>query len=885
MGEYALDRDSHLGVVRLSLTTLIVSVVAWSYLQFGPTPPSTPMMGGQLAGQKSNESGAKPGQQPVPAQIKGSYAPDVVIVAFHNNTPWMVRQVKASDYGLVEDSSVRSPYFNRFFIGRDPRSAGMSVEDAIRVLERDPAIRFAEADMRITPDQNLPNDPRFGDMWGLHNTGQSGGTFDVDIDAPEAWDTVGTLPDTIVGLMDDGVQLNHPDLAGNLFVNPGEIPGNGIDDDGNGFVDDVMGWDFSSGDNNPSPAGGDSHGTHTAGTIAAVTNNGVGVAGVARNVRLLPIRIYGGTNPWMSALVQGIDYARNMGAKVVSVSYNIDGYTQALSEAIGRADAGDMVYVNSAGNNAQNADGLRGALRNVHQNVVFVAATDRNDNMASFSNFGMTVDIAAPGVDVLSTVTGSGYDFYSGTSMACPHMAGAVAVIRSRYPHLSDRQSLDRLIGTADMTSQTQGRIAGGRLNLNNALDDDTTPPSDPTNLRLLAKATASLKIGFNGSGDDGTAGQASNYDIRFSASPIHIGNWEQATRHYVAIPPVNHGVPIEVELPVPPRTSLYVAVRALDNLGNPSGIISAGPFFGAPVVFDNAELRSWFTPITGPWQRTTERASSGIRSWSDSPGGSYANNLNIELRSGLVRFYNSGLVTPPASNYALAFRVNYDLESNYDYLYYDFSPNGTNWTNLGRVTGSSGGWKTVSAALPGSTTQGYIRFRMTSDSSVVRDGVYIDDVMFQPLQVIHEDSMTNPGNWTAQSPWALTSANFYSSPSSWTDSPAGQYANNMSINLTQVGTMDVSAYGNVQVTFRAYISTESGYDFLRVLTSLNGGSYQEKGRWSGSLASWNLYSVPVGGAGALSVRFNFSSDGSVLGDGVYVDDLRIVGEPYILVP
>ncbi len=883
MRDFALPRTTPDGVVRLSMIAMAVGIVAWGYLQFGPTPPSAPLMGGQIQSDVKGSNGAGPGHTPVPGKIKGEYAPGVVIVRFEDSVPARKRQAVAGQFGLVEDTTVKSPYFNRFFIGRTAKTQQMSVEDAIHVLERDASIRYAEPDMRVYPDQNLPNDPRFVDMWGLHNIGQSGGTFDADIDAPEAWTTAGTNPKVIVGLLDDGVQMNHPDLVGNLFINPGEIPNNGIDDDGNGFVDDVSGWDFSSGDNNPNPGGSDSHGTHTAGTIAAVTNNGIGVAGVAQDVRLLPIRMYGGPNQWMSALVQGIDYSRIMGAKVVSVSYNIDGYTQALSDAIGRADAADMIYVNSAGNNGQNADGLRGALRNVHQNIVFVAATDRNDQKASFSNFGMTVDIAAPGVDVLSTVTGSGYDYYSGTSMACPHMAGAIAVIRAKFPALTDRQTLDRLIGTADMLPNLQGVIAGGRLNLNNALDDDSTPPSDPSNFHLQAKATASLRVGFNGSGDDGTVGQASRYEIRYSPAPIHIGNWESATRINLNVPPVNHGAPVAVEIPVPPQTSLYFALRAFDNMGNPSGVVSAGPWRSNFVLYDNMESASWFAPVNGPWARTTEQSSSGVRAWSDSPGGSYANNLNIALATGKLPFMSVQNLGPGAS-YAMAFRVKYDLESGYDFLYYDYSPDGSSWTNLGRVTGASD-WTTVAAALPSNAKTGYFRFRMTSDGSVVRDGVYIDDVMIQPLVALHSDDMTNPGNWTAQSPWALTGSNFYSGPSSWTDSPGGNYTNNINVNLTSVGTVDTSAFGNVQVTFRAFISTESGYDFLKVFTAINGGGYTERGSWSGNLASWNQYSVPAGGSGAVGIRFNFSSDGSVVGDGVYVDDLRLVGEPFVFVP
>ena len=873
-----IDRSQRVGGalgMRGAIAVTAIAGLSLAWFMMGPGGGGeTPLFGGQGGlDVKPGYPSAQGGVQV--ANAKKRYAPNVVVVAYHARTPLMARDAKANRLGLREDDSIQSAYFHRYFITPAAISRGATVESMIDVLLKDPDVRFAEPDFEITRDQALPNDPRFGDLWGLHNVGQAGGTFDDDIDAPEAWQTVGVTPAITVAVCDDGCQYTHPDLAANIWSNTGEIPGNGIDDDSNGKIDDIRGWDFSDNDNNPYPAGSDSHGTHTSGTVAAVTNNGIGIAGVVPNVRLMPIRIYGGATAWMTALANGIDYAWQNGAKVISVSYNIDGYTQALLEAIQRAGQNDVIYVNSAGNNGQ-MDPPRGAIRDLANNSVFVAATDRNDNLASFSNYGAKVDVAAPGVAVLSTVLTDSYDFYDGTSMAAPHMAGVCAVIRSHFPSLTARETLDRIIGTSEMKPSLVGKVVGGRVNMNNALDTDSTPPSDPTDLALLAYATQSVKIRFNGSGDDGILGQASSYDIRVSTQPITPANFAAARQIPVAITPVNAGVTIPVEVGGLAPGAVYVAVRALDNLGNSSNMISGGPYSLRDYHFDRMERFSWFANVSGPWAMTQEQAFTGRYSWSDSPSGMYGNNANIALASNQ---------RPLAGESVLRFMAKYSLESGYDYLYWDVSfDNGTNWMNLGRTDGESGGWKAMSAAVPNGGANVRIRFRMTSDGSVVRDGVYIDNVSLVPITTMYVDDMEGSPRYTPDAPWALTTSRSSSPSKSWTDSPAGNYANNVSVNLTGLDAIDTSGLAGAQLSFKAYISTESGYDFLKVLTSIDGGSYVERGQWSGALTSWNSYSVPVG-SGLARVRFNFSSDGSVLGDGVYVDDVRISGEVYTPAP
>ena len=260
----------------------------------------------------------------------------------------------------------------------------------------------------------IPNDSRFGEQWGLHNTGQTvrgtTGTADADIDAPEAWNVTTGSPAVTVAVLDSGVAYDHPDLAPNMWVNTDEVAGNGVDDDHNGFVDDRRGWDVVSGDNDPTDENG--HGTHVAGTIGARGNNdtpGGGttdVVGVAQDVRLMPVRVLNevgeGTNV---GLIEGIEYARANGARIANLSLSSWNFSAALRDTI--AAATDITFVVAAGNDHD---------KNLDEgwtvypcsfdlpNIVCVAATDNRDQLAGFSNWGpVTVDVAAPGVDVLST--------------------------------------------------------------------------------------------------------------------------------------------------------------------------------------------------------------------------------------------------------------------------------------------------------------------------------------------------------------------------------------------------------------------------------------------------------------------------------------------------
>lgn len=358
--------------------------------------------------------------------------------------------------------------------------AGVSVGFAIPALDAIRGVAYAEADYAI--GLNLtPNDPSYSSLWGMNNTGQSGGTLDADIDAPEAWDIARGTGQKIVAVIDTGVDYNHPDLAANMWRNSGETAGDGIDNDANGIVDDVFGADFANNDGNPMDD--NNHGTHCAGTIGGVGNNGVGVTGVAWTTRIMALKFLGANGSGSTSnAIKCIDYAISKGASILSNSWGGGGYSSALEQAIIRARNAGAIFVAAAGNNGANTDVSANYPSNYAvDNVLSVAAIDRNNNLASFSNYGATtVDLGAPGVSILSTVRNGGYSSFSGTSMATPHVAGAIAVFWDRNPTLTYTQVIQRLLGSVDQITSLSGRtVTGGKLNLLNLLNS-TSPPTSP---------------------------------------------------------------------------------------------------------------------------------------------------------------------------------------------------------------------------------------------------------------------------------------------------------------------------------------------------------------------------------------------------------------------
>jgi subtilisin family serine protease len=299
----------------------------------------------------------------------------------------------------------------------------VSMKEMIRQLKANPAIEYAEPNYILKP--SAVSDPNYKYLWGLKNTGQSiigvPGKSGIDIKAEAAWTKSKGSTSLIVGIIDTGIDINHPDLKDNIWKNPGETPNDGIDNDKNGYVDDVNGWNFFDDNNNVYySAYEDDHGTHVAGTIAGRANT-IGVIGVAPNVKVMPLKFLGPNGGYTDDAIEAINYAKARGIKITNNSWGGGSYSQALYDAIKNSNS---LFVAAAGNDGYNADtypAYPAAYDAV--NILSVAAIDNTGNLASFSNYGVkSVDVAAPGVSILSSLPENSYGYYNGTSMAAPHV-------------------------------------------------------------------------------------------------------------------------------------------------------------------------------------------------------------------------------------------------------------------------------------------------------------------------------------------------------------------------------------------------------------------------------------------------------------------------------
>ena len=359
-------------------------------------------------------------------------------------------------------------------------SPGDSPLEVIDQLEAGGLVEYAEPDYLVHA-LNTPNDFRYLDnsLWGLNNVGildgQPAGVADADIDAPEAWDIRTDASGVIVAVIDTGARMTHEDLAANLWTNPGEIPGNGIDDDHDGYIDDVHGIDALYNDSDPSDDYG--HGSHVAGIIGGYGNNGVGVVGVAWRARLMILKMLDSAgNGSVSDAIECIDYARLHGAKVINASWGGDAYaSQALEDAIAAAGAADIIFVAACGNSNRDND-VTPLYPSSYplDNIVAVAATDRYDNRAFYSHWGaQSVDLGAPGSAIFSCWNGSDsdYRYNDGTSMAAAMVSGACAILRAQFPSETHTQIISRLLTHTDPLPDLAGKtVSGGRLNLAKAL-------------------------------------------------------------------------------------------------------------------------------------------------------------------------------------------------------------------------------------------------------------------------------------------------------------------------------------------------------------------------------------------------------------------------------
>jgi len=356
-----------------------------------------------------------------------------------------------------------------------------------------PDVEYAEPNYHVQLC-GFPNDNDFDKQWNLHNSGQTGGTEDADIDAPEAWDSETGDSDIIIAILDLGVDYTHPDLVDNLWINEEEIPDNEEDDDGNGYVDDIMGWDFGNKDNDPKDEYG--HGTFCTGVAGAVTDNGIGIAGVGWDCKIMPLIVLG-PHGGVTGILNGIEYAVDNGARVISMSFTTTTHMQVLEDTINYANSMGVIAVAAAGNSGETEERYPAA----QDNVIAVAGTNHNDEKMNFfdehyeewiiSNYGDWVDVAAPAVNIYSTMPTyhvsmnddgyqQDYDYGTGSSYACPLVAGIAGLILSKNPHLSPDEVKTIICDNVDPYI-SDVYIGSGRVNANKAINIVNSPPEKPS--------------------------------------------------------------------------------------------------------------------------------------------------------------------------------------------------------------------------------------------------------------------------------------------------------------------------------------------------------------------------------------------------------------------
>lgn len=435
----------------------------------------------------------------VSSEAKSTYVPDQVIVQFEAPFP-TAKELDSihATIGAKADSERRGKLLDGMELVKLPHN--VSVEEAIKYYSNPKlkgVVRYSQPNhisgkilgwpespnmseayiLSLLSDDPMANesattDPLFNQQWALVNNGSGGGRKDADINILVAWEHSKGSKDIIVAVVDTGVDYLHPDLMDNIWINEGEIPGDGVDNDGNGYIDDVHGYNMLF--RNSEVMDVDGHGTHVSGTIGALTNNNIGVAGINWNVRIMAIRTVPGEGDETDAdVIESYIYAAKNGARVINCSFGKSESSTAVKDAIDEVGKVGVLVVAAAGNEGNNVDenpSYPAAFTST--NLLTVAATTKKDSLILWSNYGVeSVDIGAPGVSIISTVPDNSYAVYSGTSMATPHVVGAAALLLSINPDLNAEEIKDILMTSSTKLASLSGMVkSGGRLNLGAAV-------------------------------------------------------------------------------------------------------------------------------------------------------------------------------------------------------------------------------------------------------------------------------------------------------------------------------------------------------------------------------------------------------------------------------
>jgi subtilisin family serine protease/subtilisin-like proprotein convertase family protein len=721
----------------------------------------------------------------MPAEVTKTIVPGVIVVAFEGDQdPIALQSQLSNSLQLARLDLKGSVQSSHLFTVEDEVNgiqtlltlrlgAEQDVLAAEKVIEELPGVAWAQPDYSYggrPVKEYIPNDP-FYPLQYHHGLVQN----------PTAWNTTLGDPTTIVAVADDGVQMNHPDLVANLYVDANEIPNNLIDDDGNGYVDDVSGWDFVTGDNNPSPAVvSDDHGTHIAGIIAATADNLLGVAGVAPNARIMPLRFFGADGGFTSLIIsQTYRYAADNGADIVNTSYNIDSFvgdaifTAALQYMYNRG----VLIINAAGNNNE----LNPA-RQAFTQTLLVSSVGPSDTRSFDSNYGTGIDISAPGEDILSTITLDRYDEYSGSSMAAAVASGVAALIISSrppppvpppfppppIPYTRD-QVAALLVGTAtdiDLQNPTvTGLLGSGRVNSNAALNDPLPPVQInrlnevPTTLNPtifpISRLTASLEGVFSkatvesvvswrlaSAGTDGVLGTPDDQAVTLTRTAPYFIGANEISFTFPTLAPGQYRF-----------TGFSANIRNPFNIpmdGDANGLAGGNYIKDFRVTNGTAVFSADFSDATGApsdegfisggtgnqWHLSTGRGANPGHSTDDSfyfgagetatGGGQYANSVFGILQSPSINLTTFGA--------PLALEFNHFLRSQAGDFASVYVFDGASFTEIARSGGllpsNTTGFQSVRLDLSSYAGKNIeLYFVFSSNNNTVDEGWYIDDV------------------------------------------------------------------------------------------------------------------------------------------------------------
>ena len=618
----------------------------------------------------------------------------------------------------------------------------LSVAEAMTLMSDDPRVSVVESNDIVHSSETTrqspvePNDLE-DSLWGLHNHGQDGGISGVDIGVKNAWGTtVGSRTGPIVAVVDTGVDYTHQDLKDNIFSNTNEIPNDGIDNDGNGVIDDTGG--YNAGDDNTDPKDDNGHGTHVAGTIGAVGNNGKGVVGVNQQARILPVRFLDAEGAGTTdAAIRALVYASRTGARVVNNSWGGDKYNQLVMDVMADSDA---LFVCAAGNEAYDND-----LKAVYpanydlDNVISVTAHDRSDEFPRFANRGeKTVDLAAPGVDITSTLPKNKYGLLSGTSMATPHVSGAATLIATARPEVTNEELRFLLMNNLEQLPEKYGSriISGGRLNVGNALERDTVAPGVVKEAKVDQVTSEKISLSWLATGDDGDEGAATAYEVRYTHGHFKSDDSSEGV-------PFSQGKRLEVGKPkqanqketvdfiIPPsgkERHFALGVVAIDNVLNKGDLTTLDVAVPAAKVAleDTADTQETAFVPSEHWTKVEVEGRGQV--FTESPEGDYPADRDAVLTS--KKFSLEGYKNPQ-----IHFDCKVDVEKKHDKFVVEIEKYGwfgrRSWAEVARFDGFED-WKNHKIDISDYTGRDdmRIRFRLESDRDRNRDGVYLDNIV-----------------------------------------------------------------------------------------------------------------------------------------------------------